>query len=171
MNARIFSLAVDGCRKSPWSRAREAALDEPAALALLRAGYAVVLAGGRADALEQTLSQAPTGANALVVPTDVRDERRCGTVSAYRQEDSAAWMCCSTTPASVRRRSRSTDLALAQWNDVISVNLTGAFLCARAAFRVMREQSRKAAASSTMAPFRRTRRGRFRRPTPPPSTL
>src|SRR6202012_68361 len=32
------------------------------------------------------------------------------------------------------------DLSLALWTDVVSVNLTGAFLCARAAFRLMKEQ-------------------------------
>ncbi|MCS6855642.1 MAG: SDR family oxidoreductase, partial [Elioraea sp.] len=32
------------------------------------------------------------------------------------------------------------DLSLAQWNAVVAVNLTGAFLCARAAFRLMKEQ-------------------------------
>src|SRR5215212_9186551 len=42
-----------------------------AALALLREGYAVVLAGRRADALTETAKLAPTGARSLVVPTDV----------------------------------------------------------------------------------------------------
>jgi NAD(P)-dependent dehydrogenase (short-subunit alcohol dehydrogenase family) len=111
-----------------------------AALALLHAGYAVVLAGRRADALEQTVSQAPRESDALVVPTDVRDEISVAalfrlTVERYGRLDllfNNAGVGAPQIPID--------ELSLEQWTDVVSVNLTGAFLCARAAFRLMREQ-------------------------------
>ena len=49
-------------------------IGQAASLALLHAGYAVVLAGRRGEALEQTISQAPKDSVKLAVPTDVRDE-------------------------------------------------------------------------------------------------
>jgi NADP-dependent 3-hydroxy acid dehydrogenase YdfG len=110
------------------------------ALALLRAGYAVVLAGRRADALQQTLAQAPKESDMLAVPTDVRDETAVAalfrlTVERYGRLDvlfNNAGVGAPQIPID--------ELSLAQWNEVISVNLTGVFLCARAAFRLMREQ-------------------------------
>jgi NADP-dependent 3-hydroxy acid dehydrogenase YdfG len=110
------------------------------ALALLRAGYAVVLAGRRADALQQTVAQAPKESDTLAVPTDVRDETAVAalfrsTVERYGRLDvlfNNAGMGAPQIPID--------ELSLAQWNEVISVNLTGVFLCARAAFRLMREQ-------------------------------
>jgi NAD(P)-dependent dehydrogenase (short-subunit alcohol dehydrogenase family) len=111
-----------------------------AALALLRAGYAVVLAGRRADALEETASHAPKESHVLIAPTDVRDETAVAalfrlTVERFGRLDvlfNNAGMGAPQIPID--------ELSLAQWNDVVSVNLTGAFLCARAAFRLMREQ-------------------------------
>ena len=110
------------------------------ALALLRAGYAVVLAGRRADALQQTLAQAPKESDTLAVPTDVRDEMAVAalfrrTVERFGRLDllfNNAGVGAAQIPID--------ELSLAQWNEVISVNLTGVFLCARAAFRLMREQ-------------------------------
>jgi NAD(P)-dependent dehydrogenase (short-subunit alcohol dehydrogenase family) len=111
-----------------------------AALALLHAGYAVVLGGRRADALEQTISQAPKESDVLIVPTDVRDEISVAalfrlTVERYGRLDllfNNAGVGAPQIPID--------ELSLEQWTDVVSVNLTGAFLCARAAFRLMREQ-------------------------------
>src|SRR5271168_622652 len=49
-------------------------IGQACALALLNAGYAVVLAGRRKGALERTISLAPRASACLAVPTDVRDE-------------------------------------------------------------------------------------------------
>jgi NADP-dependent 3-hydroxy acid dehydrogenase YdfG len=111
-----------------------------AALALLQSGYAVVLAGRRADALEQTISQAPKESHLLAVPTDVRDEAAVAelfrlTIEKFGRLDllfNNAGVGAPQIPIDL--------LSLEQWNEVVSVNLTGAFLCARAAFRLMREQ-------------------------------
>jgi NAD(P)-dependent dehydrogenase (short-subunit alcohol dehydrogenase family) len=110
------------------------------ASALLAAGYAVVLAGRRKPALQETISQAHAGSNALAVPTDVADETSVAnlirTVSAQFGRLDFLFNNAGTGAPPVA----FDELTLDQWNAVVSVNLTGAFLCARAAFRQMREQ-------------------------------
>jgi hypothetical protein len=72
------------------------------ALALMKAGWSVALAGRRKDALDATAAEGKaTGAKILVVPTDVADQ------ASVRGRISAASTCCSTTPASTRPASRS----------------------------------------------------------------
>jgi NAD(P)-dependent dehydrogenase (short-subunit alcohol dehydrogenase family) len=110
------------------------------ALALLAAGYAVVLGGRRKHALEESVSLAPAGCEALTVPTDVADEAsvmnlfRAVSVQFGRLDFLFNNAGIAAPPIAFD------DLTLEQWNAVVSVNLTGAFLCARAAFRQMREQ-------------------------------
>jgi NAD(P)-dependent dehydrogenase (short-subunit alcohol dehydrogenase family) len=111
-----------------------------AALALLQAGYAVVLAGRRAEALEQTKSQGPKDSQALVVPTDVRDEAAVATLFRLTVERFGRLDLMFNNAGMGAPQIPIDELSLAQWNEVVSVNLTGAFLCARAAFRVMRDQ-------------------------------
>jgi NAD(P)-dependent dehydrogenase (short-subunit alcohol dehydrogenase family) len=110
------------------------------ALALLAAGYAVVLAGRRMQALEETIFQAPAGSAALAVPADVADEASVANlfrnVSARFGRLDFLFNNAGTGAPPVAFDA----LTLDQWNAVVSVNLTGAFLCARAAFRLMREQ-------------------------------
>ena len=110
------------------------------ALALLGAGYAVALTGRRDAALAQTISQAPAGATALAVAADIRDERSVEqlfrTVTERFERLDLLFNNAGVSAPGVAFE----DLSLAQWNDVIAVNLTGAFLCARAAFRVMKQQ-------------------------------
>jgi NAD(P)-dependent dehydrogenase (short-subunit alcohol dehydrogenase family) len=110
------------------------------ALALLRAGYAVVLAGRRADALEQTIAGAPKESNTLIVPTDVRDEAAVAALFRLTVERFGRLDVLFNNAGVGAPQIPIDELSLAQWNEVVSVNLTGAFLCARAAFRLMREQ-------------------------------
>jgi NAD(P)-dependent dehydrogenase (short-subunit alcohol dehydrogenase family) len=112
-----------------------------AALALLREGFRVVLAGRRRDALEQTAAAAPAGAQVLSVPTDVGDP---ASVAALFDASQAAFgrvdvlfnnAGCGAPPVPLE------DLTFEQWRRVVDVNLTGAFLCTQAAFRVMKVQN------------------------------
>jgi NADP-dependent 3-hydroxy acid dehydrogenase YdfG len=116
-------------------------IGQASALALLRAGYSVVLAGRRVDALEQTAAQAPTGSNALLVPTDVRDESAVAALFRLTVERFGRLDVLFNNAGVGAPQIPIDGLTLTQWNEVVSVNLTGAFLCARAAFRLMREQS------------------------------
>jgi NAD(P)-dependent dehydrogenase (short-subunit alcohol dehydrogenase family) len=111
-----------------------------AALALLREGYAVALAGRRREALEQTAALAE-GGRTLVVPTDVTDAASVehlfeATRAAFGRLDLLFNNAGCGAPAVPLE-----DLSVEQWRKVVDVNLTGAFLCTRAAFRLMREQS------------------------------
>ena len=110
------------------------------ALALLRSGYAVVLAGRGSAALAQTLALAPAPCDALAVATDVTDESSVAALFSavsgrYGRLDvlfNNAGIGAPAVPIE--------ELSLEQWNQVVAVNLTGAFLCARAAFRIMKQQ-------------------------------
>jgi NAD(P)-dependent dehydrogenase (short-subunit alcohol dehydrogenase family) len=113
-----------------------------AALALLREGYAVALAGRRADALAETAALAP-GTRSLVVPTDVTDPGSVkalfdATVAAFGRVDvlfNNAGIGAPAVPIE--------DFDFQKWKQVVDVNLTGAFLCLQAAFRVMKSQTPK----------------------------
>jgi NAD(P)-dependent dehydrogenase (short-subunit alcohol dehydrogenase family) len=112
------------------------------ALALLRAGYSVALAGRRAEALAETASLAcELVRNALAIPTDVSnpDSVRAlfdQTVQQFGRLDlvfNNAGQGAPPIPLD--------ELRVEKWNQVIGVNLTGAFLCCKEAFRVMKAQS------------------------------
>jgi NAD(P)-dependent dehydrogenase (short-subunit alcohol dehydrogenase family) len=112
------------------------------ALALLKEGWSVVLAGRRPEALEQTAALAgPDGARALAVPTDVSDPESVRglfdrTRAAFGRLDLLFNNAGAGAPAVPLD-----ELTVEQWRRVIDVNLTGAFLCTQAAFRLMKGQS------------------------------
>jgi len=109
------------------------------ATALLQNGYSVALAGRRQDALEETAQLA--GGNSLVVPTDVSKPadvaalfERIGT--EFGRLDVLFNNAGTGSPAT-----NFGDVTFEQWSKVIDVNVHGMFLCANAAFRMMRDQS------------------------------
>ncbi len=110
------------------------------ALALLGAGYTVALAGRRAAALAETISQAPAGASALAVAADISDERSVEQLFRTVTERFGRLDLLFNNAGIGAPAVAFEDLSLAQWNDVMAVNLTGAFLCARAAVRIMKQQ-------------------------------
>ena len=107
-----------------------------AARALLGGGFRVVLAGRREQPLRETLGDD----DGLVVPTDVADEAAVRalfdrTREAYGRVD------VLFNNAGVFGPSRPLEeLEPAEWRQVVDVNLTGAFLCAREAYRQMLAQ-------------------------------
>ncbi len=109
--------------------------------ALAGAGWVVVLAGRRPDALAGVAERgsAPPG-GFLVVPTDVTDE---ASVRALFDEavERHGRVDLLFNNAGTGAPARDLDaIPLEEWNAVVAVNLTGAFLCTREAFRVMRSQ-------------------------------
>jgi NAD(P)-dependent dehydrogenase (short-subunit alcohol dehydrogenase family) len=104
---------------------------------LLADGHAVALAGRRATALDETRASS----EALVHPTDVSDpdsvaELFAATVAEFGRVDllvNNAGVFGAPGPVE--------DVAFADWRATVATNLDGAFLCAQAAFRVMKEQS------------------------------
>jgi NAD(P)-dependent dehydrogenase (short-subunit alcohol dehydrogenase family) len=107
---------------------------------LLGAGYRVALAGRREQALRETL--AGGGADrALVTPTDVTD---AAAVRSLFERVVSEWGRIDLlfnnagvfgAPAAFE------DVELEQWRTSVDTNLTGSFLCAQEAFRVMKSQS------------------------------
>ena len=112
-----------------------------AALAMLRDGYSVVLAGRRLQPLQQVALESGAGARALAVPTDVADAAAVqalfeAAVAAFGRVDvvfNNAGVGAPPVPLE--------DMSLAQWRNVVDINLTGMFLCIQQAFRVMKAQS------------------------------
>ncbi len=115
-----------------------------AALGLLRDGYAVVLAGRRLDALEQTVAQAGTERKrALAVPTDVTDPASVHALFEKTRETFGRLDLLFNNAGAGAPAIPLEDLTFGQWRKVIDVNLTGSFLCTQAAFRLMKEQAPK----------------------------
>jgi NAD(P)-dependent dehydrogenase (short-subunit alcohol dehydrogenase family) len=112
-----------------------------AALALLQDGYQVVLAGRREQPLAEVAQLGGAPERALVLPTDVSDEASVlalfdTTVRHFGRVDVLFNNAGIGAPAVLLE-----DLTLAQWQNVVDVNLTGMFLCLRQAFRVMKAQT------------------------------
>src|SRR5579862_9648595 len=113
-----------------------------ASLALQADGYSVVLAGRRDAQLEKTASMAnPAGGRMLAVPTDVgkpdsvRALFACA-LEAFGRLDVLFNNAGIGTPAIPME-----DLTYEQWSAVVAANLTGAFLCAQEAIRIMKAQN------------------------------
>jgi NAD(P)-dependent dehydrogenase (short-subunit alcohol dehydrogenase family) len=110
------------------------------ALALLADGYRVVLAGRRREPLERTAAEAGGAGRVLVAPTDVSD---AGAVQALFATVAAGFgrIDLLFNNAGIFVPGLEIDaLSVEQWKAVVDINLTGAFLCAREAFRMMKIQ-------------------------------
>jgi len=110
-------------------------------LAFQSVGYSVVLAGRRLSELEKTAALAGPGkGNMVAVPTDVSQP---GSVQAAfaKTEEAFGRLDVLFNNAGINAPSVPLeDLTYEQWTQVLGVNLTGAFLCARAAIRLMKRQ-------------------------------
>lgn len=109
------------------------------AIALSQAGFAVVLTGRRAEALEET--RAKIAGDALCVAADVTDPASvkslfAKTVERFGRLDLLFNNAGTGAPGTVLLE----DLTFAQWTAVVNTNLTGPFLCTQEAFRIMKAQ-------------------------------
>ncbi len=110
------------------------------ALGLLNAGYAVALAGRRVPELEQTAGMAKSG-ESLVLSTDVSDEKAVDNLFHKTTERFGRLDLLFNNAGRGAPAVPIDELPVETWRAVVDVNLTGSFLCARAAFRAMRAQS------------------------------
>jgi NAD(P)-dependent dehydrogenase (short-subunit alcohol dehydrogenase family) len=111
------------------------------ALALLREGYAVVLAGRRREALETTAGEGEaSGSKILVVPTDVGDPRSVRALFASALEAFGRLDLLFNNAGTGSPPVALEDVTPEQWKAVVDVNLTGAFLCTQEAFKIMKAQ-------------------------------
>jgi NAD(P)-dependent dehydrogenase (short-subunit alcohol dehydrogenase family) len=111
------------------------------ALMLLKHGYSVALAGRRADALQSTVSEAgEDGARALAVPTDVSKPESVDAFFAKIKQTYGRLDVLFNNAGVNAPGIPFEDLTFEQWQRVVDINLTGSFLCAQAAFRIMKHQ-------------------------------
>ena len=112
--------------------------------ALLKDGYAVVLAGRRAEPLQETVELADADpVRSLCLPTDVGKPQQVSelfaqTERAFGRLDLLFNNAGGSTPGVPME-----ELSYEQWQAAVDVNLTGPFLCAQQAIRMMKAQTPK----------------------------
>ena len=109
------------------------------ALALLKAGYCVVLAGRRAEPLADVAKASGAGDRVLAVPTDVADPAAVSALFAKVKEKFGR-LDLLFNNAGISAGGPIEDLTFEQWKSVVDINLTGPFLCTQAAVRMMKSQ-------------------------------
>ncbi|MBO1333205.1 SDR family oxidoreductase [Streptomyces sp. VRA16 Mangrove soil] len=110
------------------------------ALELLRAGWRVALAGRRTETLEETAALAP-GTAAFTVRTDVADPDAVAELfAAVRERAGRLDLLFNNAGTFGPGGVPVEELSYDAWRHVVDTNLNGAFLCAQAAFRLMKEQ-------------------------------
>jgi len=117
-------------------------IGQATALALLREGWCVALAGRHAEFLETTVKEAgPHGAQALAVPTDVSEPASVRALFAKTKEAFGRLDLLFNNAGTGAPPIPLEDLTYEQWKAVVDVNLTGAFLCTQEAFKLMKSQT------------------------------
>jgi NAD(P)-dependent dehydrogenase (short-subunit alcohol dehydrogenase family) len=110
------------------------------ALAMLKDGYRVGLAGRRKEPLEQAAAESGAGSRALAVPTDVSNPDSVRALFAQVKE-AFGRLDVLFNNAGVSTPGLLEDLAYEAWKQAVDINLTGAFLCTQEAFKIMKSQS------------------------------
>jgi NAD(P)-dependent dehydrogenase (short-subunit alcohol dehydrogenase family) len=112
------------------------------ALALYADGFSVVLTGRRRNMLEETAALAHASPpRMLVVPTDVSDSASIAALFETVQATYGRIDLLFNNAGISTRNIPIDDLTYEQWSNVVAVNLTGSFLCAQHAFRMMKNQT------------------------------
>jgi NAD(P)-dependent dehydrogenase (short-subunit alcohol dehydrogenase family) len=111
------------------------------ALALMRDGYKVGLAGRRHEPLEETAALGKeAGAAALPVPTDVGDPASVRNLFAQVKATFGRLDLLFNNAGTGAPAIPLEELTFEQWQTVVAVNLTGPFLCTQEAFKLMKSQ-------------------------------
>lgn len=109
------------------------------AIALAGAGFTVVLAGRRPEPLEETAAAA--GNAAVSIPADVRDPESVASLFAEIETRLGRLDVVFNNAGVSAKPVPLEDLDPADWRTVLDTNLTGAFLCTKHAFRLMKSQT------------------------------
>jgi len=117
-------------------------IGQAVALALMREGYTVALAGRRADKLEETAAAGHAiGAQSLAVATDVSDPASVRTLFAKIKETFGRLDVLFNNAGIGAPAMPLEELPLETWKKVVDINLTGMFLCTQEAIRIMKAQA------------------------------
>jgi len=111
------------------------------ALALGRNGYSVVIAGRRKGPLDQTVNDGRAeGSRLIAVVADVSDPADVEWLFGQAQREFGRVDVLFNNAGRALPAMPLEDVPVADWRSVVDVNLTAAFLCTQAAFRVMKAQ-------------------------------
>ena len=110
------------------------------ALALLREGYSVVIAGRRMEPLGETVEEAGANAPILAVQTDVGTPESVRGLFARTMEAFGRLDVLFNNAGHAAPRLPMEDLAYEDWQRVVDTNLTGTFLCTQEAIKIMKAQ-------------------------------
>jgi NAD(P)-dependent dehydrogenase (short-subunit alcohol dehydrogenase family) len=111
------------------------------ALAFLRDGFRVALAGRHAERLAAVVAEAGAGAQALTVAADVRDPASVRALfDAVRDRFGRLDVLFNNAGLNAPFLPLE-EMPFEKWREVIDTNLTGAFLCTQQAFRLMKDQA------------------------------
>mgnify|MGYP003342387638 FL=1 len=116
-------------------------IGKASALALLKAGYCVTFAGRRAELLEQAVKESGAGERALAVKTDVSKPAEVEALFAKTKEKFGRVDVLFNNAGANAPGILFEDLTFEKWSSVVDVNMHGMFLCAQAAFRIMKDQN------------------------------
>jgi NAD(P)-dependent dehydrogenase (short-subunit alcohol dehydrogenase family) len=110
--------------------------------ALMHDGYAVVLAGRRMEPLQETVDLAEAdAARCLCVPTDVGKPQQVAELFAQAEQAFGRLDLLFNNAGSYTPGVPMEELSYEQWQATVDVNLTGSFLCAQQAIRIMKAQT------------------------------
>lgn len=109
------------------------------ALAFLQEGYSVVLAGRRIEPLNAVAQESSTS-RALPVATDVSQPESVAALFAKIKEVFGRLDVLFNNAGVSGIGVNFEDIAFEQWQNIVDINLTGSFLCAQGAFKLMKEQ-------------------------------
>jgi NAD(P)-dependent dehydrogenase (short-subunit alcohol dehydrogenase family) len=113
-----------------------------AALALMGAGFTVVLAGRRKDKLDEVAREgAATGGNSLSVAADIADPASIKALFAKTKQTFGRLDVLFNNAGIGAPAVPLEDLPLDKWKAAVDTNLTGTFLCTQEAFRIMKDQT------------------------------
>ena len=110
------------------------------ALALLKEGYRVALAGRRQDRLEETVNESGAGSRALAIPTDVSNPEAVRALFSKTKETFSRLDLLFNNAGAFTPATPTEDLDYETWKAAVDTNLTGAFLCTQQAIKLMKTQ-------------------------------
>jgi len=110
------------------------------ALALLKEGYRVALAGRRQDRLEEAVGESGAGSRALAIPTDVSNPEAVRALFSKTKETFGRLDLLFNNAGAFTPATPTEDLDYETWKAAVDTNLTGAFLCTQQAIKLMKTQ-------------------------------
>ena len=116
-------------------------IGKAAGLALVEEGWTVVFCGRRLDKLEDAVAGASGSGRAVAIACDVTDEAQVDSLFGRVERDFGRVDLLFNNAGMGAKGTTIDEMPVALWRQVVDVNLTGSFLCARAAFALMRRQT------------------------------